>query len=975
MNNSHSAGSGPDNSAKHSRFVVGIDLGTTNSALCYADTHEENWRIQAFPIPQIAGPGIVESFETLPSFHYEPTADEVRSALLSGPWSVDDEPAGREAAAAMNEAASGKSRVSGSPGIVGVYARDHGRTVAGRMIESAKSWLCHNGVDRRAALLPWQGADGVVRLSPVEVSARYLRHLRLVWNQVHPGNPLESQEIVLTIPASFDEVARELTVAAAQMAGLPRIILLEEPQAAFYSWIHTHRDHWESLVTAGQKILVCDIGGGTTDFSLIQVRSDSENRVRFHRVAVGDHLLLGGDNLDLALAHHVEGKLTAGGRLDSRQWSSLIPACRHAKETLLGKNSPESYSVVVGGGGSRLIGGALKCDVTREELIELLVQGFLPRVDLTERPVRRQSGFQEFGLPYAADSAITRYLAAFLMTHAHSDRNERVAVDDVEAGARPDIVLFNGGFFESPILRSRLIESLEAWFRTEGSNWSPEILRNDRLDLAVAQGAACFGMVRRGTGERIVAGLARTYYIGVEHSHGRREALCLIAAGTESSSESIRLEQSFRVRVAEPVEFPIFVSGTRLNDRPGSLHTVDPEQMKPMPPVRTVLTSRRRSDQGSVEATLSVRLTEIGTLELWCEQAGGGGRWQLQFDVRSAVETDRTAHTGDAERLGIVDQETTDEAVAVLHSIFSRNGDGRPDEVMKRLAEVVGMPRTNWPPSLLRSLWGALLNLHEGRRKSAAHEARWLNLAGYFLRPGFGMAADDWRVEETWRVTNGRVINSTAACLAELRTLCRRISGGFAAGRQNQIASSVLPAIRQRFRQALTGRGKAVTYASGNHEAAEIWRMLGSLELLDLPIRNELGDMAVDLMNRTAFEPIQNALIWALGRIGSRVPVYGPLNLVVPAEKVSQWADMILRTASLQDSAVQLALMQMTRRTMDRFRDIDDGLRERVVERLKSAGAAERQWRLIAEGGSLSAEDTTAVFGESLPAGLELCAK
>ena len=359
-------------------------------------------------------------------------------------------------------------------------------------------------------------------------------------------------------------------------------------------------------------------------------------------------------------------------------------------------------------------------------------------------------------------------------------------------------------------------------------------------------------------------------------------------------------------------------------------------------------------------------------MELWCEQTDGSRRWQLQFDVRSATETDRIAHTGTAEQSGIVDQEMIASAAAVLRSIFGSGGEVRPDETMKRLSEVIALPRSDWPPSLLRAIWSELMELNEGRRRSPQHESRWLNLVGFCLRPGFGMAADDWRVEETWRITNGRLVHSVPACLAELRTLCRRISGGLASGRQNQIASTVLPAIRQRFRQAQTGRGKAAPYASGNHEAAEIWRMLGSLELLEQNVRLELGDMIADLMNRAAFEPVQIALIWALGRVGGRVPVYGPLNLVLPVSRVSDWIEQMLRTADLNQPAVQLAIMQLSRRTDDRFRDVSSSLRDRIVSRLSSTQMSAHLLQLISEGGTLESEEASLIFGESLPAGLQL---
>ncbi|MEJ7591839.1 MAG: Hsp70 family protein [Planctomycetaceae bacterium] len=921
------------------RYVVGIDLGTTNSAMCFVDTEIERWKIDTFTIAQVVAEGQVERLETLPSFYYEALPAERLSGATRLPWHKDT-PAGT----------------------VGVYARDHGRTLPGRMIESAKSWLCHNGVDRKAALLPWHGATDVDRLSPVEATARYLRHMKDAWDASYPEYPLAEQDVVLTIPASFDEVARELTVAASRTAGLPRIVLLEEPQAAFYSWVDAHRDEWDQIVSPGQTILVCDIGGGTSDFSLIHVRTGEGGHLQFHRVAVGDHLLLGGDNLDLALAHVVEQKLANGGRLDPRQWSILIPACRHAKEILLGANAPETCTVVLSGSGSRLIGGAIQTKLARDEVLKLFIEGFLPTVSLNERPQKRQSGFQEFGLPYAADPAITKYLATFLQTHSQ----------DTVKGARPDIVLFNGGFFASPVLRARLIESLENWFRPEDPDWSPTVLRNDRLDLAVARGAAYFGMVRRGVGIRIVAGLARTYYIGIEQADGQRAALCLVAAGTESSSAPTVINRTFKVRTSEPVEFPILVSGTRLTDQPGQIIPYDPEQLSALPPIRTVLTTRKRGEMATVDARLSATLTEIGTLELWCEQIDASRRWQLQFDVRSATETDREAHTGTAEQSGIVDQDLIAAAVAVLRNVFGPHSAIRAEVAMKQLTEVIGQPRADCPSSLLRALWAELLELSDGRRLSPQHEARWLNLTGFCLRPGFGMAADDWRVEETWRATNGRLVHSTPASLAELRTLCRRISGGLAAGRQTQIASTVLPAIRQRFRQVQTGRGKAAPYASGNHEAAEIWRMLGSMELLAQPVRIELGDMIIDLFNRPAFESVRNALIWSLGRIGGRVPVYGPLNLVVPLGSITNWIDVLLRTGDLHDSATQLALMQLTRRTHDRFRDVDETLRQRVADRLTAAGANRHLVALITEGGTLESEEASLILGESLPVGLRL---
>ncbi|MBC7855601.1 MAG: Hsp70 family protein, partial [Pirellulaceae bacterium] len=579
-----------------SRYVVGVDLGTTNSAVCYVDTAEKPWRVRVLSIPQLVAPGQVESRDTLPSFHYQPAAEEIASGGTKLPW--------------MHTAATlEKGKVEAYPTCsVGFHARDYGGQVSGRMIASAKSWLCHSGVNRTSDILPWHAAADVEKLSPVEASSRYLRHIRDAWNSRHPKERLDQQDIVLTLPASFDEVARELTVEAAAKAGLPRVVLIEEPQAAFYAWIYKHAESWDQLVSPGQKILVCDIGGGTTDFTLIRVRRGEGGKVQFHRVAVGDHLILGGDNFDLALAQHVEQKLTSGGKLESRQWDLLVRASRQTKEELLGDNGRERVTITLPGSGSKLIGGSLNVPLTREEVHKVLVDGFLPRVALDDKPALRRSGFQEFGLPYASDPAITKYLAAFLSAHRHVAMEE----GDVQSGhdpARPDVLLFNGGVFESSLLKERLIECLSEWFSDPDASsvraaraWQPLVLDNDRLDLAVARGAAYYGMVRRGEGVKIVAGLARTYYLGLDatEASGSLQALCVIPGNAEPGQDITLLNRHFDLFVSEPAEFPLYVSSTRLADRPGELFPIDPEQMTALPPIRTALKTRRRSERGTV---------------------------------------------------------------------------------------------------------------------------------------------------------------------------------------------------------------------------------------------------------------------------------------------------------------------------------------------------------------------------------------
>jgi molecular chaperone DnaK (HSP70) len=927
------------------RYVVGIDLGTTNCAAAFVDTAEEKWKVSTFSIPQHVAPGTVESLDTLPSFHYQRSEGEFSAGSLKLPWSRGDEST-----------------------VIGAFARDHGGHVPGRLIASAKSWLCHNGVDRLADLLPWHGAPDVSRLSPVEVSAKYLAHIRAAWNYRFAEFPLEEQDVVVTLPASFDEVARELTVRAAAKAGLPRILLIEEPQAAFYAWINKHGADWEQRVKPGQKILVCDVGGGTSDFTLIRARQQPDGKIQFHRVAVGEHLILGGDNLDLALAQHLESRLAQPTQLNPNQWSRLVRASRAAKETLLGNNPPERLMVHLPSAGAKLIGGGLQVEVTRHEVQDLLVDGFFPKVSLDDKPRGRRTGFQEFGLPYATDAAITRYLAAFLTAHRHSAIAREEENQDHDP-ARPDVLLFNGGVFASSLLRDRLVDVLSSWFCTT-AGWKPIVLDNERHDLAVARGAAYYGMVRRGAGVRIAAGLARSYYIGAAQAGAAMPtAVCLVPAGIEEG-ESVDLSaQRFQLLVHQPVEFPLYVSSTRLTDRPGEIVAVDPEQMTALPPIRTVLQSSKKATAAeTVSVILHVRLTEIGTLDLWFSQAEGERNWRLQFDVRAAVRTDLAGHQGLAERQGIVDAATIDACKGVILDAFRPGSEKHePEQLVKRLSEVVGQPRDAWAPSLLRELWEVTLAAEPGRRISAIHEGRWLSLLGFSLRPGYGMAVDDWRVGQTWRALQGKLVHGNAMCRAEWWILWRRIAGGLTASQQRGLAQSLIADIRAVHKTHRKGRGAELQM--GSHEAAEMWRMLGSLELIGAGWKAELGDMLLDLAAREKSSSIRSAQIWALGRLGTRVPLYGPLNTVVASDVAGAWTKRLIDFPHEVDTAA-LALMMLARRTDDRYRDVDANWRERAIGWLERSGAAEHYVQLVAQGGELGTDEQGLIFGESLPTGL-----
>lgn len=944
-----------------SRYVVGIDLGTTNSAAAYVDTAQADWDVQVFPVLQVVAPGQLEPHEILPSFHYQPPEAEIAAGALQLPWQREH----------RNYA-------------VGRYARDFGAQLAGRQVASAKSWLCHPGVDRRGDILPWHAAEDVDRLSPVEASARYLRQIREAWDAAHPQELLANQDVVLTLPASFDEVARELTIEAAARAGLPRVVLIEEPQAAFYAWIHKHAESWDQRVEAGQKILVCDIGGGTSDFTLLRVRRlpaesgeyrSEQDRVQFHRVAVGEHLVLGGDNLDLTLAKHLETRL--GGGLSPRHWDLLLRSCRRIKEQLLGAEPPEQVTLHLPATGSKLIGGGMQLELTRSEVHSLLLDGFFPATPLDSRPIARQSGFQEFGLPYAADPAITRHLAAFLTAH------RQVAIEDVPSTAqhdpaRPDIVLFNGGVFESPVIRQRLIDTLSHWFSSDGQRWTPIVLENDRLDLAVARGAAYYGMVRRGAGVRIAASLARSYYLGFEQAattgssspSGSESLLCIVPGNAEPGSDITIANCQFELQLSQPVEFPLYVSSVRLTDAPGERIAFDPDQIKPLPPIRTALRTRRRHELDRVVVRIHARLSEIGTLELFCREVGSDREWRLDFDIRSATQTDLTAHETTAEQQGIWDESVWDDVRGVLVGVFGDPPSCAADGLMKDLTAACGLAREEWPPTLLRRIWAALIDVADGRRRSAVHEARWLNLLGYALRPGYGMAVDDWRVAETWRLLQGKLVHPSPNCRTESLILWRRIAGGLSAGQQRAIAEPLLGSVRALHRRFHGGKDRGETIFSP-HEANEVWRLLGSLELLSVGIKNELGKMLVDLLPKRKLEASRAAMLWTLGRLGARAPIYGPLNTIVPTEVVARWIESLLEFPP--DPQMPFTLLLLARRTDDRYRDLPDSLRARVLDWLRGFPETPAHFlELIERAGHLDAEEQGRAFGDSLPRGLRL---
>lgn len=607
------------------RYAIGIDLGTTHSALSYVDLQASDGEKAdqgVLPVPQLSAPGTVEALPLLPSFMYLPHPDELPPGELALPWT--------HGAAAP---------------VVGEMARSRGAGTPIRLVSSAKSWLSHPSVDRRAAILPTDAPEEVERVSPLTASTRYLEHLKAAWNAAHPEAPFEQQAVTVTIPASFDPAARELTAEAARNAGYGSPTLLEEPQAALYSWIQGSEGRWRKQVKAGDIVLVVDVGGGTSDFSLIAIL-ERDGHLEPHRVAVGDHILLGGDNMDLALAHLVARKLQANGtQLDAWQMRALTYACRGAKEHLLADANAAAWPIVVPSRGSKLIGGSIRTELTRDEVTSFITDGFFPRVEASARPaVRTRAGLTQVGLPYAQDAAVTRHLAAFLARQAGATAELEGFSGNVNpehSFLHPSAVLFNGGVFKSEILSQRVMDTINDWLYMEGAE-PARMLDGADLDLAVARGAAYYGYARRGGGVRIRGGTARSYYVGMESSmpaipgfEPPLEALCVAPFGMEEGSELELPGQEFGLVVGEPVHFRFFGSTIRRQDQIGDvLPSWTPDELQELNEIQATLPAEGRTPGDVVQVRLHALATEAGTLEL-VAVARDGQRWKVEFDVRS----------------------------------------------------------------------------------------------------------------------------------------------------------------------------------------------------------------------------------------------------------------------------------------------------------------------------------------------------
>jgi len=937
-------------------FIIGIDLGTTNSAVAYVRLTQdglpsEERTVRFMKIPQLVAAGEIDRRPVLPSFLYIPGSYDLPPESTALPWDPERKD------------------------VVGEFAREQGALVPGRLVSSAKSWLAHGGVDRTSPILPWGEASVEKKISPVEASARYLLHMRESWNySMAKGREeyaLENQLVVITVPASFDEVARELTVSAARQAGIGRFVLLEEPLAAFYAWISRHASDWQSSMKAGQIILVCDVGGGTTDFTIVAVR-EGEKGLRFDRLAVGDHLILGGDNMDHALGRFLEKRLMGQpGKLDTRRWRQLSHQCRKAKEVLLNDQARErSLDITIMGSGGKLIASTLKTTVTRDEVRELVMDGFFPMVPIDEVPRgERRRGLTEWGLPYAQDPAVTRHMSDFWKRF-----QDLLQKETGRDGPVPDYLLFNGGTLGPAPIRKRLREVVKGWFQDiAGPDWAPKALDNPHPELAVAIGAAYYGLVRAGEGIRIGAGSPRSYYVEVVAGDKRsredsRAAVCLVPRGSEEGFETQLLNPAFEVLANQPVSFQLFSSSTRLGDRLGDVVELNEEEISIIPPIRTVLRYGKKAGAVSLPVQLAVRLTEVGTLEVWCESRQTPHRWRLQFDVRQEVDSSPASD---------LPGETLEQAVVekARDKIRSALGGGTPgarvppESITKDLEEILDTRKEKWSIPLARKLADALLESQEGRKFSQQHEERWFNLLGFCLRPGFGDPADEWRMNEVWKIyLRGMQWPNRVSCRVEFWIFLRRVAGGLTAGRQLQIYREVSSALQTPGTKKSSGR-IALPSRLNRQEETEIWMALANCERLSVEDKISLGRLLLRKMRKSA-RPQE---YWALSRFGTRVPLYGPLNRVIPGKEASSWIRTLFSLHLPPKEAVGQALVQLARLTGDRERDVPEEDRQKVASFIENLPRfTHLQQILMNREPVLTQQEKEWMFGEALPSGLVL---
>lgn len=927
---------------KNARYLVGIDLGTTNSVMAYSEICEDlsQAEVKLFEIDQLVGPGEVARKPMLPSFRFH-SANQFQTQDVQLPWQDSHLPQ------------------DDNQVIVGQWARDLGAQIEGRQVSSAKSWLSHHGVDRSQDILPWGANNNVLKVSPILASASYLHHMHQAWNYHHSDAPLNEQDVVITIPASFDESARSFTLEAAKLAGLDNIVLLEEPQAVCYDWYQRHQDSAAEKLQNIAQILICDVGGGTTDLSLIAASQDKENGLALNRVGVGDHLMLGGDNIDLALAHYAEQSLNKSKPMNAQALMKLINQTRQVKESLLRPDAPEQAKISILGSGSRLIGGTQSALIEKTALHKMVLDGFFPLTDQSQMPDQRAQAVVEFGLPYAHDAAISKHLAQFLSQHSPDKQV-------------PEAVLFNGGIFNSDLIKARLIEILSQW---RGAPVT--LLENPNPDLAVAFGAVAYAKARRGAALKIGGGSARSYFLHLKQKN-KSQALCLLAKGTEENQEIRLTGREFLLTLGEPVKIDILTSTQEsfINAQHAKVsaqnsllldvsQNLEQAQFQPLPPYIATLAGEKNRDELAANqkerqrVMLACQLTEVGTLALECiSLEDDSKRWQLEFDARNAQEMqqDEDLHPN------------LERAKALIATTFSANRKtDQKDQIKtltKELEKMLGK-RDTWDFALSRQLFDSFALGRKRRRRSNSHEQQWLRLAGFALRPGFGDAADSWRIEQIWSIYPQNLQFPSHQSWSDWWTFWRRISGGLTTEQQESILADIA-----KYLHPGAMRQKSSAKDANDHGYEAMVRLAASLEHLEVEDKALLVNWFLTRAQKQT--DFVQAHWWAVARLAARTQMYASAHNVIDKNQVQTWLTKILELDWKAEPMIGFAAMMMSRKTGDRSLDIDESMRAQVIEKLKQSRSPQSWVNLVETVAQLDEKESKRLFGDSLPAGLSL---
>jgi len=936
-------------------YIVGIDLGTTHCCLAYAPLSQPD-QVSLLPLLQRGGPGQVAEKTLLPSIRYHPRKEEVVSEGQVLPWPAE--------------------QVEGdnAQAWIGEYARWLSGAQLGRSVTSAKSWLSHPKVDRTAAILPWsehtqaQGLeqaehDGIVKVSPIVASASYLKYLAQCWAHVFPDVPLNQQHVVVTLPASFDDMARVMTRQACRLAGLGAVHVLEEPTAACYDWYQAVQSGSKSVDEPLQRILVCDVGGGTTDFSLVQVTAMNP-MLELQRVAVGDHLMLGGDNIDLALAGIVQSTLgQEAHQFTSSQLTQLVMNTRSAKELLLSDQAPDEVEVTVLGRGSGLLSKAKTVVLTKEQVHQVVLEGYFPIVDLETPLERGNSAVVAFGLPYARDPAITKHLASFLKKHFGDDRSQL-----------PDAVMFNGGVFNSSILRQRVIDQLNQW-RGEPLT----VLDNPEPHFAVAKGAVAYGSALEGVASKILATLPRHYFLktdGIEH-----KGICLLPRGSQTS-EVHQLGQQFALRVGEPVQMHVVASTDARSFVVGEVVDLDKIQTHALPPLVTSIDGIKEVVE-EIPVVLSAKATELGTLELSCRSVDDSAHcWDFQFESVAQFQLPNTqdqAKASDADFSQL--HARAEEAKAVIDVVFGK-ADAKaakanpPGQLRNRIEKILGS-KDQWDVSTSRFIVDQLLSHSKRRRRTAQHERVWCWMVGFCMRPGFGAPNDPGRVQQIWSLfKSGLQYDTEPQNQSQWWLMWRRVCGGLGISEQHELHDAVqglLQRLNSSKKKKLNARAAALMKAqqAGQMDAV---RLLGLCERVDLEQRQSIGQLLLTMLQK---DLNNESLWWSLGRLGARVPVYEDnRHCVLPVKVVEQWLETVFQLLSsgrqFPLETVAFAVTQMSLKVSEDQYNLSVQWLDRIVQWLEEQKMPDRWIDSIRNIQNQNEEDQSRRLGEQLPYGLRL---